>query len=89
MTLVEIATKLKDWLEVHDYDEEFDDFDELCNQIMSDKQTYFQWNVDSDTFDLADAFDTVLREWKHGREINVFYIDYLIDDKLFIFIEYK
>lgn len=89
MTLEEVAKTLSNWLEVHDYDEEFDEFDNLCSEIMSDEQTYFQWEVDNDTFDIAEAFDTVLGEWKMGKQLVDYHAEFLDGDHLFLFVEYK
>ena len=93
-TLKTVISKLSKFAETHDYDEDFDDFDELCDKIMSDNQTYFQWEVDGDCFDLADAFDTVLECIKEaqdkGKVIKDYSYDYLFgDDRLFVFVEYK
>jgi len=89
MTLEEVAKTLRNWLEVHDYDDEFDAFDDLCCKIMSDEQTYFQWNVENDTFDIADAFSTVLNEWMSGRQIVNYHVEFLTGDQMFLFVEYK
>lgn len=89
MTLKEIAKTLGNWLEVHDYDDEFDEFDDLCCKIMSDEQTYFQWEVDNDTFDIIDAFSTVLNEWMCGKQIVDYHAEFLDGDRLFLFVEYK
>lgn len=94
MKLSTILKKLNEFAETHDYDEDFDDFDELCNKIMSDNQTYFQWEVDSDCFDIDGAFDTVmscLRDaQKKGKIIKDYATDYIFgDDRLFLFVEYK
>ena len=89
MTLEEIAKTLRNWLEVHDYDEEFDEFDNLCCKIMSDEQTYFQWEVDNDTFDIAEAFNTVLGEWEMGKQLVDYHAEFLDGDHLFLFVEYK
>lgn len=92
-TLNTVISKLSKFAETHDYDEDFDDFDELCDKIMSDKQTYFQWDT-GDCFDLAEAFDTVLECLKkaqdEGKVIKDYGYDYLFgDDRLFVFVEYK
>lgn len=88
MSLKDIFEQLQEWCAEHDYDEDFDEFDELCCNIMSVNQTYFQWDVDGDCFELDTAFDTVMNEWKSGKKIKDFYIDYLVDDKLMILVEY-
>jgi hypothetical protein len=93
MKLKEIAEQLDAWLEEHDYEEDFDDFDELCCRIMNDNQSYFQWEVDSDTFEIDEAFDTVMgclkEQEESGKRIADYRTQYLGDDRLFLFVEYK
>ena len=93
MTLTQIAAQLSEWMEEHDYEEEFEDFDELCVKIMSDKQTYFQWEVDGDCFEIDTAFDTVIECLKEqqdsGKLIADYHVEYLEDGHLFVFVEYK
>ena len=94
MKLSTVLKKLNEFGATHDYDEDFDDFDELCNKIMSDNQVYFQWEVDSDCFSIEDAFDTVMDclrdEQKKGKIIKDYATDYIFgDDRLFLFVEYK
>jgi hypothetical protein len=94
MTLDDVLGKLHKFAETHDYDEDFDEFDSLCDNIMSDKQTYFQWEIDGDCFDISDAFDTVLdcikEAQKKGQVIKDYCPDFLFDDdRLFLFVEYK
>lgn len=90
MTLKEIFKKLQEWLETHDYEEDYEEFDELCNRIMKNNQTYFQWSVDSDTFRLTSAFASVMECLAdEGKLIKDYYINYLEDDRLFLMIEYK
>lgn len=93
-TLDKVVSKLSKFAETHDYDDDFDKFDELCDKIMSDNQTYFQWEVDGDCFDLADAFDTVLECIKEaqakGKIIKDYNYDFIFgDDRLFVFVEYQ
>lgn len=92
-TLDQIITKLKQFAEKHDYDDDFDAFYELTEKIMADNQTYFQWDTD-DYFDIDDAFDTLLSclklEQGKGRQIKDYACDFLFDDgRLFVFVEYK
>lgn len=93
MKLNEIADKLEAWMEEHDYEEEFDEFDALCDEIMSDNQTYFQWDVDNDTFEIDEAFDSVLRFilqlQEDGKQMVSCCSRYIDTDHLFVFIEYK
>lgn len=94
MKLSTVLKKLNEFGTTHDYDEDFDDFDELCNKIMSDNQIYFQWEVDGDCFDIEDAFATVMDclrdEQKKGKIIKDYATDYIFgDDRLFLFVEYK
>lgn len=93
MTLKEIADKISEFLQTHDYDDDFDEFDELCNQIMTDKQTYFQWVTD-DCFDTAEALETIVdgirRAETEGKMVKDYYAYYPSDDdRLFLFVEYK
>lgn len=93
MKLNEIAKRLEAWLEEHDYEEDFDSFDELCCKIMNDNQTYFQWEVDNDTFEIDQAFYSVMECLKEqeeaGKRIADYHIQYLDNDRLFLFVEYK
>lgn len=93
MTLEQVLNKLSDFAKTHDYDADFDEFDSLCNEVMSDNQTYFQWSMD-DCFDTAEAFDTVMecikKSENKGKQIKESITTYLFDDdRLFLFVEYK
>ena len=93
MTLDDVLGKLHKFAQTHSYDDDFDEFDSLCDQIMSDKQTYFQWDT-GDCFDIEEAFDTVLeclkKAQENGQVIKDYCPDFLFDDdRLFVFIEYK
>lgn len=94
MNLPDIIEQLTTFAQTHDYDEDFDEFDLLCNKIMSDKQTYFQWQVDGDCFSIDDALDTVMGcisdAQQEGKQIKDYTTCYVFDDdRLFLFVEYK
>lgn len=79
--------------EVYDNDEGqsnkvWDEFDELQDKIFSDNQTYFQWEVDNDTFRIDQAFASVLDYLKDNNKIlKDFTVGYDSEDHLYIFIE--
>ena len=99
MTLVDIKNKVFEFIEQHpevydndegQYEEVWKEFDKLQNEVFNDNQTYYQWEVDSDCFDIADAFETVLSCIKKDKKILVdFVIDYDSEDHLYIFTETK
>lgn len=94
-------TKIKDMVfkfieenpEVYDNDEGqseevWDEFDKLQNKIFSDNQTYFQWEVDNDTFRVDSAFDSVLDYLKDNhKKLKDFIMGYDSEDHFYIFIE--
>lgn len=64
------------------------EFDKLQNAIFSDNQTYFQWEVDNDTFRIDQAFASVLDYIRdQDKRLGDFVIDYDDQDHLYIFIE--
>ena len=68
--------------------EVWDEFDKLQDKIFSDNQTYFQWEVDNDTFSIDSAFDSVLDYIKDkGKKLKDFTMGYDSEDHLYIFIE--
>lgn len=79
--------------EVYDNDEGqsnkvWDEFDELQDKIFSDNQTYFQWEVDNDTFRIDRAFASVLDYLKDNNKVlKDFTVGYDSEDHLYIFIE--
>ena len=94
MKLNTVIDKLYDFGNTHDYEEDFDEFDALCDKLMSDNQTYFQWEVDGDCFSIEDAFDTVMSSLrdaqKEGKVIKDYSIDSIFgDDRVFLFVEYE
>ena len=98
MTLKEIFEEMKRFVDnneeimyVNDEGEDIEvvqEFDELQNKIFADNQTYFSWFVDSDTFRIDRAFDSVLEYVKENNlKLKDYYIDYLYDDRLLVLIE--
>lgn len=79
--------------EVYDNDEGqsgevWAEFDKLQNTIFSDNQTYFQWDVNNDTFRIDRAFASVLDYIRdQDKRLGDFVIDYDNQDHLYIFIE--
>ena len=79
--------------EVYDNDEGqseevWDEFNKLQDKIFSDNQTYFQWEVDNDTFEIDSAFDSVLDYLKDkGKKLKDFVMGYDSEDHFYIFIE--
>lgn len=84
---------IKDNPEVYNNDEGqsgevWTEFDKLQNAIFSDNQTYFQWEVDNDTFRIDQAFASVLDYIRdQDKRLGDFVIDYDDQDHLYIFIE--
>lgn len=69
-------------------DEVWDEFNKLQDEIFSDNQTYFQWEVDNDTFEIDSAFDTVLDYIKDkGKKLKDFIMGYDSEDHFYIFVE--
>lgn len=97
MNLKQIKEKIFNFIEknpeVYDNDEGqteevWDEFDKLQNKIFNDNQTYFQWEVDNDTFEVDSAFDTVLDYLKDkGKKLKDFTMGYDSEDHFYIFIE--
>lgn len=97
MNLNQIKEKIFQFIEKHPdvYDndegqteEVWDEFDKLQDSIFSDNQTYFQWEVDNDTFSIDSAFDSVLDYIKdQGKRLKDFTMGYDDQDHLYIFIE--
>lgn len=97
MNLKQIKEKIFQFIEenpeVYDNDEGqtnevWDEFDKLQDKIFSDNQTYFQWEVDNDTFSIDSAFDSVLDYIKDkGKKLKDFTMGYDDQDHLYIFIE--
>lgn len=94
--LNEIKDKIFEFIEenpeIYDNDEEsdevWDEFDKLQDEIFSDNQTYFQWEVDGDCFSMDDAFQSVLDYLKDkGKKLKDFIIEYDSQDHLYIFVE--
>ena len=66
------------------------EFDKLQNAIFNDNQTYFQWEVNNDTFRIDQAFASVLDYIRdQDKRLEDFVIDYDDQDHLYIFIELK
>ena len=66
------------------------EFDKLQNAIFNDNQTYFQWEVNNDTFRIDQAFAWVLDYIRdQDKRLEDFVIDYDDQDHLYIFIELK
>jgi len=97
MNLKQIKEKIFNFIEenpeVYDNDEGqseevWAEFDKLQNKIFSDNQTYFQWEVDNDTFEIDSAFDSVLDYLKDkGKKLKDFIMGYDSEDHFYIFIE--
>lgn len=86
---------IEDNPEVYDNDEGqsetvWTEFDKLQDSIFSDNQTYFQWDVNNDTFRIDQAFASVLDYVRdQDKRLEDFVIDYDDQDHLYIFIELK
>lgn len=93
MKLEEAADKIMDFLDSHDYYRDFEEFDKLCCEVMSDEQSYFHWDVDGDTFSLRHAFELVLDQTKEDNAKGKLIVDYCVSyargGHLFIFVEYN
>lgn len=97
MKLKQIKEKIFNFIEenpeVYDNDEGqteevWDEFNKLQDKIFSDNQTYFQWEVDNDTFEIDSAFDSVLDYLKDkGKKLKDFVMGYDSEDHFYIFIE--
>lgn len=97
MKLKQIKEKIFNFIEenpeVYDNDkgqteEVWDEFNKLQDKIFSDNQTYFQWEVDNDTFEIDSAFDSVLDYLKDkGKKLKDFVMGYDSEDHFYIFIE--
>ena len=97
MKLKQIKEKIFQFIEenpeVYDNDEGqteevWDEFNKLQDKIFSDNQTYFQWEVDNDTFEIDSAFDSVLDYLKDkGKKLKDFVMGYDSEDHFYIFIE--
>lgn len=97
MNLKQIKEKIFNFIEenpeVYDNDEGqteevWDEFNKLQDKIFSDNQTYFQWEVDNDTFEIDSAFDSVLDYLKDNhKKLKDFTMGYDSEDHFYIFIE--
>ena len=97
MNLKQIKEKIFNFIEenpeVYDNDEGqteevWDEFNKLQDKIFSDNQTYFQWEVDNDTFEVDSAFDSVLDYLKDNhKKLKDFTMGYDSEDHFYIFIE--
>jgi len=97
MKLKQIKEKIFNFIEenpeVYDNDEGqteevWDEFNKLQDKIFNDNQTYFQWEVDNDTFEIDSAFDSVLDYLKDkGKKLKDFVMGYDSEDHFYIFIE--
>lgn len=91
MKLSTVINKLYDFGKMHDYEKDFDEFDTLCDKLMSDNQTYFQWKVNGDCFSIEDAVIGCIHDaQKKGKVIKDYSIaDIFGDNRVFLFVEYK
>lgn len=97
MNLKQIKEKIFNFIEenpeVYDNDEGqteevWDEFNKLQDKIFNDNQTYFQWEVDNDTFEIDSAFDSVLDYLKDNhKKLKDFTMGYDSEDHFYIFIE--
>lgn len=97
MKLKQIKEKIFNFIEenpeVYDNDEGqteevWDEFNKLQDKIFNDNQTYFQWEVDNDTFEIDSAFDSVLDYLKDkGKKLKDFIMGYDSEDHFYIFVE--
>lgn len=97
MKLKQIKEKIFNFIEenpeVYDNDEGqteevWDEFNKLQDEIFNDNQTYFQWEIDNDTFEIDSAFDTVLDYIKDkGKKLKDFVMGYDSEDHFYIFVE--
>jgi len=92
MKLQDIYNKMKEFTDKHpkiwnNPDDSWEEFYALQDDIFTENQTYFSWNVE-DCFRIDRAFDTVLEYIKLTNEhLDDYYINYIANDTLIILVE--